>query len=152
MDAQPPACAAGAACAVREPHQGRQQRRPEAVVLQRVHDGHEVAVDRLLVGTDEDPLLLRVPGPDLLAQIAIRKTPFGKALENIGSIGVPIGSANTVMQGESPVLPGFGPWMTIPADKKYSGFTDYYQVRIKASCLDNLPTEGSMPASARRSV
>jgi hypothetical protein len=66
------------------------------------------------------------PNDKVLVQIpdVIRKTPLGKVLENIGSIGIPIGSANTVMQGESPILPGFGPWMTIPADKMLRAFSD----------------------------
>jgi hypothetical protein len=42
---------------------------------------------------------------------------IGQALREMGTVGIPLGSANTVLQGESPMLPGFGPLVTIPADK-----------------------------------
>lgn len=57
-----------------------------------------------------DRIIFRVPE-------GMKGTEFGKALMTIGEIGVPIGSANTVLQGEAPLLPGPGPVVTIPADK-----------------------------------
>lgn len=42
---------------------------------------------------------------------------IGRALREMGTVGIPLGSVNTVLQGESPMLPGFGPLVTIPADK-----------------------------------
>jgi hypothetical protein len=46
------------------------------------------------------------------------KVPYiGQALRQMGTVGIPLGSANTVLQGESPMLPGFGPLVTVPADK-----------------------------------
>lgn len=41
----------------------------ETIILQGVHDLHEVPVTRLLVSTDEYPLLLRVTRSDLDLQI-----------------------------------------------------------------------------------
>lgn len=64
-----------------------------------------------------DKMILQIPD-------VVRKTPFGKALENIGSVGIPIGSANTVLQGEMPLLPSFGPWVTMPADKAMNAWFD----------------------------
>lgn len=58
----------------------------------------------------EDKVIINVPE-------WMRKTPLGKGLEHIGTLGIPLGSANTVLQGEMPVLPSPGPWLTIPADK-----------------------------------
>lgn len=34
----------------------------------------------------------------------------------IGSIRTPVGSANTILQGDQPLLPGLGPLVTVPAD------------------------------------
>lgn len=63
----------------------------------------------------EDRVILPLPG-------FMQKGP----LATIGSIGVPIGSANTVLQGELPLFPGVGPLVTIPADKFLRTFSDTY--------------------------
>jgi hypothetical protein len=47
----------------------------------------------------------------------VRDTPLGKALASVGSVRVPIGSANTVLQGEMPLFPSTGPLLTLPIDK-----------------------------------
>src|SRR3954469_2053383 len=44
----------------------------EPVVLQHVHHAHEVAIEHVLVGADEDPLLLRIP---LLAEVLAEVVP-----------------------------------------------------------------------------
>lgn len=41
----------------------------------------------------------------------------GEAVKNLGEMRIPIGSMNTAMQGENPILPGLGPIVTIPVDK-----------------------------------
>jgi hypothetical protein len=55
------------------------------------------------------------PNDQVIMQVPsfIRKK-FG--LDGIGTVGIPLGSANTVLQGDLPLLPSFGPFMTIPAD------------------------------------
>lgn len=50
------------------------------------------------------------------------------SLEYMGQVGIPIGSANTVLQGELPLLPGFGPLMTLPADFFMRKMSDSYNV------------------------
>lgn len=57
-----------------------------------------------------DRIIMRLPD-------FMQSTKFGKALAYVGEVGFPIGSANTVLQGEKPFLPGPGPILTIPADK-----------------------------------
>jgi hypothetical protein len=57
-----------------------------------------------------DRVVIKIP--DIM-----RHTPLGKALMTEGTLGVPLGSANTVLQGEMPLFPGPGPLLTIPADK-----------------------------------
>lgn len=54
-----------------------------------------------------------VPIPSFLKKIP----GMGEALSTVGTVGVPLGSANTVLQGEMPLNPGFGPLVTMPADK-----------------------------------
>lgn len=44
------------------------------------------------------------------------KTPLGKKLGFVGEVGIPIGSVNTVLQGETPFMPSLGPTVTIPMD------------------------------------
>lgn len=66
-----------------------------------------------------DRVIVRIPS-------VMRKTALGKALETIGSVGIPLGSANTVLQGEMPLLPGPGPLVTIPADKFLRVVSDTY--------------------------
>lgn len=57
----------------------------------------------------EDRVIVRIPE-------VMKHGPFAEALQTIGSVGIPIGSANTVLQGEYPVLPGPGPLLTVPVD------------------------------------
>ena len=47
----------------------------------------------------------------------MRETPMGKALGSVGSVRIPIGSANTVLQGDMPLFPSTGPLVTMPVDK-----------------------------------
>lgn len=47
----------------------------------------------------------------------VRDTPLGKSLYSVGSVRIPIGSANTVLQGEMPLFPSTGPLLTMPIDK-----------------------------------
>jgi hypothetical protein len=47
----------------------------------------------------------------------VKDTPLGKALGSVGSVRIPIGSANTVLQGDMPLFPSTGPLMTMPIDK-----------------------------------
>jgi hypothetical protein len=75
-----------------------------------------------------DKMVLQIPE-------VVRHTPFGKALENIGSLRIPIGSANTVLQGEMPLLPSFGPLVSIPADKIMRAWTDTHGVEFKNNTL-----------------
>lgn len=65
----------------------------------------------------------------------MRHGPLGKALETIGAVGVPIGSANTALQGEMPLMPSPGPMLTIPADKFLRTISDTYGVTNDESFL-----------------
>lgn len=48
----------------------------------------------------------------------LKKVPWlGEAIQHFGSVGIPIGSANTALQGENPFLPSLGPVVTVPADQ-----------------------------------
>jgi hypothetical protein len=69
----------------------------------------------------EDRVVLSIPE-------SMRKGPLGKALMTVGSIGVPIGSANTVLQGELPLFPSLGPMVTVPANEFLRAFSDTYGV------------------------
>ncbi len=78
--------------------------------------------------TPTDRVIMRIPS-------VMRKTPLGKGLETIGTIGVPIGSANVVLQGEMPLLPGPGPMLTIPADLFLKYTSDTYGVEYSENDL-----------------
>jgi hypothetical protein len=56
-------------------------------------------------------------------------------LENVGSLGIPLGSANTVLQGELPLMPSLGPLVTIPADQFLRHVSDTYGVQNDQSVL-----------------
>lgn len=49
-------------------------------------------------------------------------------LEHIAKARIPIGSANTILQGELPLFPGMGPLVTIPADEFLRQVSDTYGV------------------------
>lgn len=56
-------------------------------------------------------------------------------LQDIGSLGIPIGSANTVLQGDLPLLPSLGPLITIPADQFLRKVSDTYGVQNDQSLI-----------------
>lgn len=56
-------------------------------------------------------------------------------LQGIGSVGIPIGSANTVLQGDLPLLPSLGPIVTIPADQFMRKVSATYGVEHDQSLL-----------------
>jgi hypothetical protein len=64
-----------------------------------------------------DKVIFPVPG-------VLRHGWLGDALKNIGSIGIPVGSANTVLQGDMPIMPALGPWVTMPVDKLMNAWSD----------------------------
>jgi hypothetical protein len=74
------------------------------------------------------------PTDMVVAQIpeAIQKR-FG--LEGISSTRIPIGSANTVLQGDLPLLPSLGPLVTIPADQFMRKVSDTYGVEHEDDLL-----------------
>lgn len=83
-----------------------------------------------------DRVILQMPGfmkrklfPDVLP------AKLNPSLEFMGSTGIPIGSANTVLQGELPYLPGLGPLVTIPADQFMRRVSDSYGVENDADLL-----------------
>lgn len=49
-------------------------------------------------------------------------------MKEMGSFGVPLSSANTVLQGEMPLMPGLGPLMTAPAHEFLRRVSDTYGV------------------------
>jgi hypothetical protein len=54
----------------------------------------------------------------------VKDTPLGKALGSVGSVRIPIGSANTVLQGDMPLFPSTGPLITMPVDKFLKTISD----------------------------
>lgn len=56
-------------------------------------------------------------------------------LQGIGSTRIPIGSANTVLQGDLPLFPSLGPLVTIPADQFLRKVSDTYGVEHDQSLL-----------------
>lgn len=56
-------------------------------------------------------------------------------LEGIGSVGIPLGSANTVLQGDLPLFPSLGPLVTIPADQFLRKVSDTYGVEHDQNIL-----------------
>lgn len=65
-----------------------------------------------------DMVIMPIPG--------VIKKRFG--MEGIGKVGIPIGSANTVLQGDLPLFPSLGPLVTIPADQFLRKVSDTYGV------------------------
>jgi hypothetical protein len=57
-----------------------------------------------------DRIVFRIPD-------VLRKGPLGKALESAGSLRIPLGSANTILQGQYPTLPSTGPLVNVPLDQ-----------------------------------
>jgi hypothetical protein len=53
----------------------------------------------------------------------------------IGSVGIPLGSANTVLQGDLPLFPSLGPMVTIPADQFLRHISDTYGVEHDQNLL-----------------
>lgn len=66
-----------------------------------------------------DRVVMQIPG-------FMKHGPLGKALATIGEVGIPLSSANVVLQGEYPLFPSAGPLVTIPADKFLRTFSDTY--------------------------
>lgn len=85
------------------------------------HSAREGGLFGLGIYHPTDRVILNVPD-------WARKGPLGKSLEAIGTLGIPMGSANTVLQGEFPLFPSTGPYITIPVDKFMRAFSDTYGV------------------------
>lgn len=106
--------------------------KPETVA--RFYAGMNVAYDRLTVVNEDgekvsspdsrfgynpnDRIVLQIP--ENLKKIA----PFDKMLEQFGSVDFSLGSLNTSIQGENPLLPSLGPLVVVPANAAVNAMWD----------------------------